>query len=81
MRRVVSLTKRVVGSASYRGLSRLLYMIAKEMRLILVESGRYEDIGGYGRGQGASCQVQPISGAGRRNLGVAYFRAKKADYL
>lgn len=63
MRGAASLTKRVVASASYRGLSRLLYIFVKETRLKVVEYGRCEDIGEYGRGQGASCQVQPISGA------------------
>ena len=60
-----ALGKREVGSASYRGLSRLLYIIVKKKRLTRVKSGCYEDIGRYGRGQGASCQVQPISGAAR----------------
>lgn len=74
----VSLGNRVVASASYRGLSRLLYIIVEEMRPTLVELGRCEDTGGYGRGQGASCQVQPTS---EGNLKVADFRARKAGYF
>ena len=65
MEGAVSLGNRVVASASYRGLSRLLYIFVKEMRLRLVELGRFKDTGGYGRGQGAS----RFSPSGRRQRG------------
>lgn len=64
----------MVASASYRGLSRLLYIIVKEVRPTRVKSGRCEDTGGYGRGSrselnvGANCQVQPISDAAKGEL-------------
>lgn len=75
MKEAMSLRKRVVASASYKGLSRLLYIIAKEVGRTRVKLGRFEDTGGYGRGSRSELSSSAHSDPPEGNIEAADFRA------